>query len=409
MAQSVPYLGKISYKGVEFYYESSNVAGGKKNSVKEFVNSDFQLIEELGLKQRAYSITGYVALLKDETDYKSKCEALLTALESPGPGTLVHPFHGIVPNCVVLSYTLSESTNDLGVGSLSIEFGITNVSVGPVQDVLTPAASSEANKAVLNQSSSMIEKGYSASTKLLGVYSAAKTKVAAVGAKFDSAVKFAVKSADDTTRAIKEPTDALANSIADFQRDAVKLASNPIRLAASIKNVFETINATIATAAATYEVYVGFFGFGWTDDIELRFDTVANRTKTKNARLLNDTMNASALSGAYASAVLKDYKTTDEIDADVSILDAQLKALEERPGIDPDLLASLWDARQSAMQLLASARLKASSVIDIEVENVSARALSYLYYGTDDRATEIARLNTGNGIILEGTVKILSQ
>ncbi len=403
------YLGKLSYKNVEMIFVSSNIAGGKKTATQEYINSDLQLIEELGLKPRSFSVTAYVALVGEETDYVSKVTNILATLESPGYGVLVHPIHGIVTNVICLGYGLNETTDEIGVGLLQIEFGISNVQSGAIEAELTPAALVQTNKEVMSKSSDLISGKFSANTRLLGVYDSAKSKLVSLGEKFNSSVKFSVKAADDATKAITNPTDKLSNTIADFQAGVVSLASNPIELAASITNVFNTINGTLATAASAFEVYRNFFGFGWAEDIELRFDTIANRTKNNNNRLMNDSINAIALSGAYRFAAQKGYKTTDEIDADIALLEAQLKAIESRPNIDSDLLASVWDVRETANDIFARARLNASAIISIDVELTSARALSYLYYGDDESAVDLAKLNSGNGLFLDGPTKIFTK
>ncbi len=403
------YLGKLSYKNVEMIFVSSNITGGKKTSTQEYINSDLQLIEELGLKPRAFSVTAYIALVSEENDYVSKSAAILAALESPGYGVLVHPIHGIVPNVICLGYGLNETTDEIGIGLLQIEFGISNVQSGAIEAELTPTALVQTNKEVMSKSSELISEKFSANTRLLGVYDSAKSKLVSLGEKFNSSVKFAVKGADDVTKAITNPTDKLSNTIAEFQSSVVSLASNPVELAASITNVFNTINATIATASSAFDVYRNFFGFGWTDDVELKFDTIANRTKNNNNRLMNDSINAIALSGAYRFASQKDYKTTDEIDADIGVLESQLKEIESRPNIDSNLLASIWDVRETANDIFARARLNASAIINIDAELTSARSLSYLYYGDDESAIDLAKLNSGNGLFLDGPTKIFTK
>lgn len=403
------YIGKASYKGVEFIFVSSSIAGGKKVAEKELIQSDLQIIEELGKKQRSYSVSALVALIGQETDYIQKRDRILTAFESPGAGTLVHPIHGIIPNVIVRSWSLNESINDIGVGELQIDFGITSVNVGPVQESLSPVALVQTNKAVKEVAASKIESIYQSGTKLLGTYAAAKSKVAAIGEKFNTVTRFAAKQADSLTDVITAPTDTLANTIGEFNRAVVTLANAPKQLAASITNTFETINSTIATTSATFEVFKQFFGFGWTTDIELRFNTVANRVKNNNNRILNDTINGLALSYAYVNASQKDYQTTDEIDADIATLEAQFNNLISRPNIDQDFLAVIHDARETANEVFAQQRLKASSIINVDIGLASARSLAYQYYGDDSQANNIAKLNGSDGIILDETVKILTK
>lgn len=409
MIPGYEYIGKASYKGIEFIYVSSSVVGGKKIAEKEYINSNLQDIEELGLKQRSYSVEALVALLGDEPDYINKRDQILAALESPGPGILVHPIHGIIPNAVAKSWTLNENVSDIGIGSLQIEFGISNAQTSLIQDPLGSIALVQTNNIVKQSAETRTENTFKTGTKLLGVYASAKSKISSIGTKFIDVTRFVSKQADSVTEVITAPTDTLANVLGEFNSSVVKLANSPQQLAKSITNAFETINSTVATSSAGFEVFKNFFGFGWTDDIELRFNTVANRVKNNNNRLLNDNINGLALSYAYLNASRKNYDTTNEVDADVALLEDQYAAISVRPDIDPDFLDALSNTRATALEILSEARLRASAIVEVDLPLTSSRVISYRYYGDDSRAVDIANINSGNGLILEGNVKIFTK
>lgn len=76
-----------SYKGVEFFVENASRASGRRGIEWEFPKRDDPYFEDLGRRARLKNVTGYVL----GKDYKTRADALDKALESKGPGTLVHP------------------------------------------------------------------------------------------------------------------------------------------------------------------------------------------------------------------------------------------------------------------------------------------------------------------------------
>jgi DNA circularisation protein N-terminus len=400
-------LGKLLYKNVEIIFTSSTITGAPRVIRHEHINSDSQQLEILGHKPDSVQISGYVALIGDEENYIVKRDAILATLRT-GKGTLVHPLHGIIDNAIATSWTLNEANSSIGIGELNITFEIDNTIYGPVLDSISLGSTSVGNDNVMSSADSELTKELVSSNKYIGVYSGIKNKLTNFGDAISSSIKFAVKASDDVANVITKPTDKLSMTIADFQNSIASLAASPQNIGASIVNVFETVNATIATASAAVEVYHSFFGFGWADDIELRFNTYANSIKNNNDRILNDSINIMALSNAYYFAVQKDYRTVDEIDSEVLVLENQFNSIFNRPKVNQKLLTDLFDVRQSANQLFASLRLNASSIMDVNIGIATSRALSYQYYGSDELANTIARLNMSNGLIMKDSVKILS-
>jgi prophage DNA circulation protein len=81
-----------SFRGVAFFYRDVEIEGGRRASAHEFPYRDTAYVEDLGKKNRSYRLQAYV--LGD--DYFAQRAALLAALEMPGPGTLSHPYYGIL-------------------------------------------------------------------------------------------------------------------------------------------------------------------------------------------------------------------------------------------------------------------------------------------------------------------------
>jgi len=106
-----------SFRGASFKTTSHEASGGRRNVIHELPGRDEPIVEDLGGAAATFSIEVFVA----GAEYFSDREQLRAALDAPGPGTLVHPWLGQM-QVSVLDWTLSESTEEGGIGRFSITF-----------------------------------------------------------------------------------------------------------------------------------------------------------------------------------------------------------------------------------------------------------------------------------------------
>jgi prophage DNA circulation protein len=111
-----------SYAGVTFLALRSTVAGGQKDVIKEYPNSNKQTVEQLGRKVRQYTLGIVVSADRDGENYLQRRNNLLRVLEKGGKDVLVHPLYGRLTDIVVRSYTIEENFNDLGAGLIEVVF-----------------------------------------------------------------------------------------------------------------------------------------------------------------------------------------------------------------------------------------------------------------------------------------------
>lgn len=393
-------LNKALYRNVEFFFVSSTIDGSKKFVRHVFVGGNKQKIDEFGLNTRSFTVDGYIAATGDKQYYDER-DKLLAALELPGPDVFIHPTFGRIENVVAVSYSFDEDVNNLGIGSITIQFEISNTDGAPTEAATTVSEVSQAFDVSSAAIQASIEEGFEVDPRLLGVYDAAVAKIEEIGNAVEDALAFAAK--------LEDQIDIVSNTISDFQDTAFALASAPANLASSITNIFETINASVASAFGAFEAYRKFFGFGFLTDIELRFNTYAISKTKANRNLLNNAMNGNALVGAYFAMARKDYNTVDEIDADIVIVEEQLSLISEQGTMDPDAYDAILDARSITLKLLNERRLITNTIIDVDANLSSARALAYQYYGSTDEADRIIKLNGGLGIFMTGTTRMLAK
>lgn len=120
-----------SFRNAPFFCESNSRDNGRRIIVHEFPKKDLPYAEDMGRKAKTFSIRAFcitypMTLDGDKgqlynVDYRVPRNALLTALETDGPGTLVLP---TLPseNVVVNRYRLNEEARFGGYCTFEIEF-----------------------------------------------------------------------------------------------------------------------------------------------------------------------------------------------------------------------------------------------------------------------------------------------
>lgn len=106
-----------SFRGVPFRTVDASQRGGRRGEWHEFPQADTPWFEHLGRKGREISISCWVA----GDDYRAQRDALITALEAEGSGTLVYPFKGELLVSAP-EYECSESAVEGGIADFTITF-----------------------------------------------------------------------------------------------------------------------------------------------------------------------------------------------------------------------------------------------------------------------------------------------
>lgn len=116
-----------SFRGVPFWLDTDSVNVGRRTQLHEFPQRDQPFVEDLGRRTREYKFTGFVV----GDDCLSQRDRLLTALDTPGPGELVHPWFGRL-TVTAGDCEVSHARNEMGVVRFSMVF-IDGMLAFPVQ------------------------------------------------------------------------------------------------------------------------------------------------------------------------------------------------------------------------------------------------------------------------------------
>lgn len=118
---------RAKFRNAEFHTETLEREGGRRGPTHEYPRTGEDeappsFREDLGLKTRAFPIQGYVSGDK----YLAERDALISALEEPGPGELVHPTYG-TRRVSVVTFRVTENAKEQRKVYFSIELEETEV------------------------------------------------------------------------------------------------------------------------------------------------------------------------------------------------------------------------------------------------------------------------------------------
>lgn len=106
-----------SFRGVPFLVDSDSVPVGRRTQLHEFPQRDQPFVEDLGRRTRQYKFSGFVA----GDDFLVQRDRLLTALDKPGAGELVHPWFGRL-TVTAGECEVTHARNELGMVRFSLVF-----------------------------------------------------------------------------------------------------------------------------------------------------------------------------------------------------------------------------------------------------------------------------------------------
>jgi len=168
-----------SFRGVPFLLDTDSANVGRRTQVHEFPQRDQPFVEDLGRRTREYKFSGFVA----GDDCLSQRDKLLTALDTPGPGELVHPWFGrmtVTPgDCEV-----SHARNELGMVRFSLMF---------IDGMLSfPVQSPNTRRLLAEQAPTLLESMKARFNAAMGTVDLARQRVNAVRSAVSSAHAFGI-------------------------------------------------------------------------------------------------------------------------------------------------------------------------------------------------------------------------
>lgn len=398
-----------SYRGATWFVSTSGISGGRKDAKKEIVSSDRQVIEDLGLRQRVFTLSGVVAARRTNDgaeilSYQASRDRLLDALEKGGTGILIHPFFGRIENVVARTFTLNEDMKKLGEAEITITFEISNTDGAPTPAENVLGSIIAGNQAVQDAVEADLSENLSVTAGFTGNFQDAIDKGNEIVDQMNEATQPVAIAADEL--------DAWSNQLAEFTANITSLVATPVDFADSVINLFGTMNGlyagTVATIQATFDANTRLFGFGQTD-VPFNLNTAGRIEKQRNRTAVNNAMKVLALGYAYENAAQFDFATADEVDAVSTVLEDQFQVLVDSGDLSAEVEEELTKLRIAVADFFITEKLQKPQIVLVETPFTSARLLAYQYYGSSDLGETIADLNELRSLnAIQGQIRILT-
>lgn len=412
-----------SFRGVEFKTREARTTFGQRKAVYEHPFSDDGVTAvALGKRARKFNVQAIVV----GPDYDRQRDALMDAIEKPGPGLLVHPYLGSVLVEIDSQVTVYES-NDQG-GMCEIAFDAQEARGG----TSTPNATRDTAAKL--------------ATSAEDVRTAAKAAIErdlSLKDVRDYAAALNLKTLDNLVTNLRELNGTISTALAvpaRFAHQIDDIATETVTLIQTPGELFDTISDSMAlvfvsvtrvAGAAQDEVLPGSdaealdsvrasasaFGAALTAGPALGDDAepavgLNNAAERRNHAALKHNLRAAALAHLADAAAAQTYDSAQHAR---EMRDTLTEALERASAnviagyeCDPSLLDSLQALRADVYAHLSSLDLAQLVTVPL-AENASSYTLAYELYGDATRADEIEALNTiPNPGFITGTVEVLA-
>jgi prophage DNA circulation protein len=390
-----------SFRGVAFLVETVELSTGRRLVVHEFPLRNNPFVEDIGRSARRFLVEGYVI----GDDYLVQKDALLTALESEGPGELVLPYYEI-KRAIAGAVSTRETRSDGGIAVIAIEFVETPAQSLTPTEVVDSAeqVAATADAAVTATESEFAERYNPSGLPAFAVASAteALTKATeAIGATLGPVVKLAPIA--DTTQEFAE----LRGSVEAITSNASSLIREPADVLGQFRaTITRCVLAIRAAPGAVATALVEAYG---ADQGAAAPETTATRRRERANQL--------AITGALRrvmaieAARLVPLATYDSIEAATAARDQVAGLLEEQAaGAGDTAYPALVTLRSDLLRAVPGSAVFPRVVTVTRNVPVPSLVLAYQLYGSvDQEADIIARNRIRNPAFVAGDLKVLSN
>ena len=372
-------LQKTSFRDVEFFVAASDADLGRRVQVHEFPLRDKPFVEDLGRKTRRFTLEAYVL----GNDYMDKRDALIAALEQPGPGDLVHRYLGRMSVVVQDSRGPRESTREGGMATFSITFVESGARLFPSAKPATVSQADTAANACIAAAETQLAENFVIPNQPAFVLDAATTILQDASS--------AVRKAVGAINVITAPLTTFTDGISDFNSSLGTLIRTPSVLAARVASLMGSIRDVAGTAKATLAGFKNLFIFGAAYPA-LSGDAGSLQRQAKNQTALVRVVRQIALAEAYRAAATVPFESADEAQAE---RDALLDALDAQTADASDaVFAAFDDLRAALVRDIAQRIVQLPQVFEHTPHSVlPALVLAHQLHGNLDNLNDLIARN----------------
>ena len=384
-------LRPASFRGARFLVPQDEVEEGRNAICHEYPDASQRYMEDNGYIPPRFTIT---AILHGQ-NLPSQWARLRSALITPGPGVLKHPWYGT--QLVQVDGTFRVSREDKRAGTLEIEINLA-VTGGPV----FPGILSGIAAVVTGLASAAVSEIFTAFTKSYGSPGGSKT-LATVAA--------AVTTVSTVMRdSFGQSTDAPARMIAKpglYVRAGDKLGD---RLVSAFRDPFEDDTVTDRSLVRGFKAVAAAGASVSADAAAISATTADLAVRKRVLALYGASIQAAAFACLADSVSGLTYSTADEVEGDEELLTSTFEAVQATD-LDGEIHAALWKVYTAAADVLRDASVRLPRVMDVALPSpLPASVLVYSLYDSEKSLMSVVDLNLDKDpVLMPGSVTVLRQ
>jgi len=376
-----------SFRGVEFWVDADGHDFAPRTVVHQYPNRDEPYVESNGKGAVKYSVSAIVI----GQNYDEQRDKLISALATPGPGELRHPFYGTF-QANVIKASKRESTKSGG----KAVFDITFVKSGNIRyPTTTNNTQDDIDKAVSEVQAAAID-DFGESFNVLG----------------------------QAQEAIDTLTDELNNALAEVEKaignvtgPIAEMIRAPADMGAAIMGSIGRIKRQVLNPINALNIYKDMF-FSGLNRLPLPQVTPGQQQQVKNLQALDRLIQRAAMVGAGSVVATINFKTTNHAlntaGEMTGAINAHIAAVDQLDGgvIDDAVYNALIDLRGSVTTDLHQRAAQLPRLIDYTLPGtLPAIVLAHKLYGDANRDQEINDKNSIQhpGFLPAGKLQVLNK
>lgn len=230
------------FRGVDFHWDRTGAAGGRRLAIFEFPQRETAYVEDLGRRIRVFPMTGYV--LGD--DYMAARDLLEAALDAPGPGTLNHPYRGpIAVQCD--RWSSEEVTGEGRIARFEMHF----VLAGPLPSPRSASDTATAVATACDDADAALSVSFEASFSLDGVPAFVQDGAASLVSDLGTAASSLLSTVNAIEGVVAADVAVVTGAIAAVRNLATAILEAPAQLALTVASLFGAVVDAAVNAVAS--------------------------------------------------------------------------------------------------------------------------------------------------------------
>jgi prophage DNA circulation protein len=382
-------LQPASFKGAGFLVPSDDAEEGRNTILHEYPDASHRYAEDNGLIPGKFNIR---ALLHGP-DLPGQFSKLRSALTSPGPGVLKHPWYGNQFVQLDGTFRVRREDRQSGILEIDIPFCVT----GPPA---LPGLVSGVAALVTGLAGDAVTALFDEFVKTYGDPNSLRTATVIADALTD-----VVGTLED---AFQQATDVPAQIIA--RKDLLVRRSDRLAelLIGAYREPFGDQTLTDDKLVSGFRDAFQMSGFVRDEADVISPDTADLSGRKISLIVLADTLRAAAFASMAEAIAGRDFTTADDVERYETLLAESFDSIQGLE-LSGDLHSQLLGIYTATSEVLRDTSVRLPRIAEFDVNNVPASILAYQLYESDDDLNTIVSLNLDQDpILFAGNTNALS-